>query len=151
MKVFFDNCTSPVMARTLHGFISRDRHEAVHVRDLPLTHPTDVQWIDYLAAERGDWIVITGDGRIRRNRAEWAAFRQAGLKGVVLAPAYQKTPLHKQCAVLLYQWPDLVEMMAPPRSSGFAANEHQIPWAIRGAVLTSEAHYARSRQILSPP
>ncbi|MGK9233024.1 hypothetical protein KXS07_15335 [Inquilinus limosus] len=112
MKVFFDNCLSPVMASTLHGYIANYGHSAIHVRNLPLTHPTDVQWIEYLAADRDDWIVFTGDGRIRRNRAEWAAFRQAGLKGVVLAPAYQKTPLHKQCAVILYQWPDLVETMA---------------------------------------
>jgi predicted nuclease of predicted toxin-antitoxin system len=117
MKVFFDNCTSPVMASTLHGYIANFGHAAVHIRDLPLRHPTDVQWIEHLAADRDDWIVITGDDRIRRNKPERIAFRQARLKGVVLAAAYQKTSMNRCCAVLVHQWPSLLETMsrfAPP-------------------------------------
>ena len=112
MKVLFDNCTSPVMARTLHGFISNFGHSAVHLRDLPFHHPSDVEWIGHLGDEPGEWIVVTGDDRIRRNRAERAAFRNADLKGVVLAAAYQKTPLHRCCAVLVHQWPNLLDTMA---------------------------------------
>lgn len=43
MKVFFDNCTSPVMSGTLHGYISNFGHTATHIRDLPMNHPSDVQ------------------------------------------------------------------------------------------------------------
>lgn len=86
-------------------------HQAIHLRDLPLTHPTDVQWIEFLAREGGDWLVITGDGRIRKNRAEREAFRQARLKGIVLAPAFQKTPMNQCRAVLVYRWPALLRTM----------------------------------------
>jgi len=112
MKVFFDNCTSPVMARTLHGFISGDGHEAVHIRDLPSNIRTDIQWIEYLAPDRHQWIVVTGDDHIRRNKAERAAFSQARLKGIVLAAAYQKTPMHRCCAVIVHQWPSLLDTMS---------------------------------------
>ncbi len=109
MNVLFDNCTSPVMARTLNGFVSNYGHEASHIRDLPLANPTDLEWIEYLRLDHRDWLVITGDDRIRRNKAERLAFRNSNLRGVVLAPAYQKTPLHRNCAVVVYQWPVLLE------------------------------------------
>jgi predicted nuclease of predicted toxin-antitoxin system len=109
MNVLFDNCTSPVMARTLHGFISGDGHRAIHMRDLPLHHPSDIQWINYIKGQHDEWLVITGDDRIRRNKAERAAFRQAKLKAVVLATGFQKAPMNKRCATIVHQWPDLLE------------------------------------------
>ena len=112
MKVFFDNCTSPVMARTLHGFISGENNSAVHLRDLPLHHPKDVEWIKFLSEEGSEWIVVTGDDRIRRNKAERTAFRQANLKGVVLSSAYEKSPMSRRCAALICQWPKLIDTMA---------------------------------------
>ena len=109
MNVLFDNCTSPVMAATLNGFIQSDGHQALHVRDLPLCHPTDIEWINYLAETRQEWLLITGDQRIRKNRAEAQAFRSAMLRGVILAASYQRTPMHRCCAVIIYQWPVLLE------------------------------------------
>ncbi|KQT86059.1 hypothetical protein [Aurantimonas sp. Leaf443] len=111
MKVLFDNCTSPLMATTLNGFIEPQGHQAIHLRSLPLSHPTDVEWIEYLAASGDEWLVITGDQRIRRNKAEARAFRLAKLRGVVLDAAYQKTPMNRCCAVLVHQWPNLHETM----------------------------------------
>lgn len=99
------------MATTLNGYVSQLGHQAIHLRDLPLKTPTDIEWIDHLKADNADWIIITGDDRIRRNKAERMAFRQANLKGVVLAAAYQKTPMNRCCAVLVHQWPNLVETM----------------------------------------
>jgi hypothetical protein len=42
-----------------------------------------------MLAERDDgpWIIITGDGRILKNKPERTALRQAGLSGFVLSPA----------------------------------------------------------------
>jgi hypothetical protein len=70
-----------------------------------------------LGASKEDWIVITGDGRIERNKPERAAFRQAMLKGFVLAPSYQKTPLHQTASILIWRWPDmerLIQSVAAP-------------------------------------
>ena len=110
MNVFFDNCTSPVLANCLHALIAPQGHAAHHVRemrDYGFAHDTpDIDWITRLGADSaGDWIVITGDQRIRKNKAERAAWIRAGLKAFVLAPSYQKTPMHQCAAVLLWRWP----------------------------------------------
>jgi hypothetical protein len=109
MKVFFDNCTPPRMARTLNGYIESDGDQAFHISDLMDRNASDSTWMEYLRADSSDWMIITGDDRIRRNKAEARAFRQAGLKGFVLASAYQKTPQHRCCAVLVQQWPLMLD------------------------------------------
>lgn len=118
MRVFFDNCTSPTLAETIDGFTRHRSHRAVHIRDLPCgRHATDLDWITYLSGTGDNWLVVTGDGRIQKNRAERLAFRQAGLKGFVLASAYQRTPLHQQASFLIWRWldvEDLVRLTAPP-------------------------------------
>ena len=121
MRVFFDNCTSPVFATTLDALISPDGFAARHVRfmrDYGFDERTsDVDWINRLAAdEPADWIVVTGDGRIRRNLAERTAWVRAQLKGFVLAPAYQKTPVHQCASTLLWRWPEMerfISLAAP--------------------------------------
>ena len=64
-----------------------------------------------LSADLAVWVVVTGDNRILRNPAERAAFRSAGLRGFVLSPAYQKTPLHQCCSFLLWRWPEMEQIM----------------------------------------
>jgi hypothetical protein len=127
VKVLFDNCTAPLFASTLHGFISHYGHEAVHIRDvvdLPNgRHSTDVEWIEYLRASPEVWTFVSGDGRILKNPAERAALRSAGLHGFVLAPGYQKTPLNQVAAVLLWHWPEMIrltEILAAP-------SMHEVP------------------------
>lgn len=121
MKVFFDNCTSPVLASTLNGFIQYEGHAAYHIKDVPGLpkgrHSTDTEWIDHLRRSQDLWIVITADHRLRKNPGERAAFRQAGLHGFLLAKSAQKMPLHLVASTLLAHWPDiakLVNMTAPP-------------------------------------
>ena len=112
MNLFFDNCTSPVLASTLDGYVAHLGHSASHIRNLPCGPAADdLTWIDMLGTSKEDWIVITGDGRIERNKAERAAFRQAMLKGIVLAPAYQKTPLHQTASILVWRWPDIEKLL----------------------------------------
>ncbi|MFI0842609.1 hypothetical protein [Mesorhizobium sp. IMUNJ 23232] len=134
MNVLFDNCTSPVMASTLNGFIGNDGHRAVHLRQLSMQNAKDIEWMNYISASGGEWLVVTGDQRIRKNRAEAQAFRRARLRGVVLAPAYQKSPMHRCCAVLIDQWPRLYETIQrfdPPfmleLSINFRGNFKQLP------------------------
>jgi hypothetical protein len=112
MKVFFDNCTSPVLASTLDGFIRHEGHEAWHIGDLPCgRNASDVEWIALLSAAPDDWIVVSGDGRFRRNKAERVAYRRAGLRGFVLAPAYQTTAMNRCASILLWRWPDMMALM----------------------------------------
>jgi hypothetical protein len=111
VKVFFDNCTSPVLATTLHGFIQHLDHSAHHIKDLPCGRDaSDIEWITLLAEKPGEWMVLTGDDRIRKNRAEREAYRRAGLTGFVLAAAYQKTPMHQVASFLLWRWLEMEQL-----------------------------------------
>lgn len=104
------------------------------MQDYGFTESTpDEEWISRLGSdEPPDWIVITGDHRIRRNTAERAAWVRAGLKGFVLARAYQKTPTNQCASILLWRWPEMeqfIRLAAPGsmfelpinRKSGFVS------------------------------
>jgi predicted nuclease of predicted toxin-antitoxin system len=52
VKLLFDNCTSPVLAETLNGFVNHLGHEAVHIRNRFAANTTDVEWIAALGSER---------------------------------------------------------------------------------------------------
>ena len=114
MRIFVDNCLSPVLASTLNGYVAHLGHDAVHVRDMPCgPHAPDVVWMADLRASGDD----TGDLRISRNRPERLAFRQANLKGIALAPGYQGFRVHQQVSMLLWRWPDIedvIQRIAPP-------------------------------------
>jgi hypothetical protein len=77
--------------------------------DCGFSHDTpDLEWIERLGRDNeNDWIVVTGDQRIRKNLAERAAWIRSGLKAFVLASAYQKTPVHQCASVLLWRWPEM--------------------------------------------
>lgn len=114
MKVLFDNCTPPVFASTLHGYIQHEGHSAFHIKDVPGLlngrHSADVEWIDLLRRAPERWMFITGDKRLLKNPAERAALRAAGLHGFVLASAYQKTPIYQLAALLVWKWPELLKV-----------------------------------------
>jgi hypothetical protein len=111
VKVFFDNCTAPVLAWTVNGFVAHLGHSAHHIADLPCgRNATDIEWIELLGKDKMVWMVVTGDDRIRKNKAERAAFRAAGLSGFVLARAYQKTPIHQVASFLLWRWPEMEQL-----------------------------------------
>lgn len=100
------------MARTLAGYLSNSSTEVCHARDLGLHNKPDTEWIEHLAATGEDWMVFTGDGRIRKNKAEREAYRRANLKGVVLAPAYQKTDMGRCCGMIVAKWDSLTDFTA---------------------------------------
>jgi hypothetical protein len=127
VNVFFDNCTAPAFATTLHGFISHQGHAAFHIKDVPGLpkgrHSADLDWIAHLRNSPDAWIFISGDARVLKNPAERAALRSAGLHGFILAAAYQKTPLNQCAATIVWRWPDIVkvtQLLAAP-------SMHEIP------------------------
>lgn len=130
MKVFFDNCTAPVLAETLNAFIQKEGHAAFHIAKIPELpngrHSRDIEWIEFLRTSADRWMFITGDGRLMKNKAERAALKSAGLHGFVLAASYQRTPLHHVAAALIWKWPEmlqLTELLSPPTM-------HEVPMKI---------------------
>lgn len=108
MKILFDACTAPVLASTINGYVTHYGHKAIHMRDTPWgRHAKDLEWIPLIAPEAKDWLVVTGDERITRNKAELRALQSARLGVRVLAPAYQKTPQHQIASILIWRWPEI--------------------------------------------
>ena len=73
MRVFFDHNLSPTLARAIHELFAPE-HEARAFREKFRPDISDIEWITELSKE-GRWIVLSGDRRITRNKAEQAAFR----------------------------------------------------------------------------
>jgi hypothetical protein len=100
------------LADTLNAILKAQGGAARHVRDMSdygFRHDTqDIEWIERLSADRpSDWIVITADDRIRRNKANRAAWLRAGLKGFILASGFQRMPTNQVASIILWRWPEM--------------------------------------------
>ena len=112
MRVFFDACTSPVFASTLDGYLRQTEHSAHHIRELACgPHAANAVWMEMLARSGDVWLVMTGDGRIHHNKGLREAYRRARLRGFVLAPAYQKTPVNQTAATIVWRWPEMERLI----------------------------------------
>lgn len=135
MKVFFDNNTSPIIADVLGALIKHDGDCAIHIKDAPCGRDaSDEEWIAMLALEADEWIVITRDKQLHKNKAQRAAFRRARLFGFVLAPAFRNMPVHEEAALLVRRWPDLrryASQTARPALVGIQQTSNKLalmPW-----------------------
>lgn len=102
MKVIVDENLSPALARALHALFAGE-HEITDIRSRFGQGVTDLQWISTLSRE-GRWVVLSGDRRIRRNKAEFSAFRASRLIGFFLSAGLYKAPLVKQAERILALW-----------------------------------------------
>ena len=108
MKVLFDHNLSPRLAHALHAILS-DQHAIVALRDRFDVRITDVELIAALSQD-GNWVVISGDYRITRNRAERQAFQQSRLTGFFMAPALKKLSPIQQLGRLCFLWPNIEKL-----------------------------------------
>jgi len=109
LKLFFDNNISPRIARAFAALLDPS-DQSIALRQRFDGAVTDIEWITVLGKERG-WIVISGDKRILKNRAEREAFRRARLVGFFLEPAVQKAGVFGQASKLISIYP-LIEQQA---------------------------------------
>lgn len=108
MKVILDENLAPALARALDALF-RGEHNVVHLRDKFGHGTTDSQWIDALSHD-GQWIVISGDRRITRNRAEYQAFRNSRLIGFFLSKGLYKAKVVKQMERILAMWENMTTL-----------------------------------------
>ena len=91
MKFFFDRNMSVYLARMISA-LERD-HTIEHHDEDPRFETTtpDTEWISVLGKDRPAWVVISGDGRVLRNKAEFSAdsFREAKLTDLLLPMSKQ--------------------------------------------------------------
>lgn len=77
MRFFFDRNMSPLLARMV-DVLGRDHTALSYYNDDRFTPTTpDVEWIRVIAADDPSWVIVSGDGRILRNKTELSALREA--------------------------------------------------------------------------
>lgn len=103
--MLIDENLPPALASALNALFS-GKHEVIHIRTRFGPGVKDVEWIEVLSAE-GQWIIISGDRRITRNRAEYLAFQYSNLVGFFLSAGLYKSPLTKQMERLMALWPTI--------------------------------------------
>jgi len=113
-NVFFDQNCPPAMARMLAGFLTAEKPQprSVALSDVMDRRATDVEWIEWVSRQPGDWIVVTQDRRILRVDAERRAFMKAGLRLLVMPKSVISLSHEKRCALLLWQWPRITQTMS---------------------------------------
>lgn len=98
----------------MHALAQPD-HSVLHLRqkwpEASHTVVEDVIWIQKLADE-GEWVIVSGDIRIRKRPAEKEALRAAKLTTFFLADGYPKFDKWEQVRWLIEQWPDIVDLAA---------------------------------------
>ncbi|HEX7789822.1 MAG TPA: DUF5615 family PIN-like protein [Afipia sp.] len=105
MKVLIDENLPPAVANALQAFF-KDQHEIVHLRKRFGPGIADVDWITKLNQE-GNWVVISGDRRITRNKSEYQAFRNSRLIGFFLSQGLYKAKSIKQLERILALWENI--------------------------------------------
>jgi hypothetical protein len=77
MRFFFDRNMPPQLARMVDA-LEREHTGRSYDDDDRFTDTTpDVDWIKALAADDPPWVIVSGDGRILKNKAELSALKEA--------------------------------------------------------------------------
>lgn len=136
MKFFLDNNISHRLAAAL--LILEDRVErgdwtVQHLKERFEPQTEDVIWLEALGHE-GEWIVISGDIRISRSRAEKAAWRESGLTAFFFASQYPEKNIWTQVTHFLRWWPEITrearEHREAPEGSGYVIPMKGKKWRI---------------------
>ena len=115
MRVVVDENLPPALAKSLDALFAGD-HTIIHLRSRFGPGVDDIDWIKELSAE-GNWVVISGDRRITKNRVEAQAFRNSNLVGFFLSKGLRKARVTKQMERLLALW-ETIEKQVPLVAGG---------------------------------
>ncbi len=107
MRFFFDNNLPPKLAKSLHVLVE-PHHQVVHLKEKFAANATDETWMRELAKEE-NWVIVSGDLRIRKNPHEIAAWRSAGHTTFFLKPGWINLPFWTQMWKFVKCFPDIVE------------------------------------------
>jgi PIN like domain len=110
MKFFFDRNISPLLARMVE-ILDRDHTVRAYDDDDRFTPMMpDVEWIKILAADDSSWVIVSGDGRILKNKTELSALKEAKLTFFCLSNQWMHMNIYKEQAwKFIKVWPDIVE------------------------------------------
>lgn len=109
MRFFLDNNVGKHLAEVLRLVDAPRRGDIQHLQEKFLASISDVEWIEALRSE-GDWVVITADVRIRRNKAERGVWEEAGLTTFFLSDGWSNQKSVQQAHALLGWWPEIIRL-----------------------------------------
>src|SRR5687767_12909761 len=97
MRFFFDRCAPVAVARMVRAFEEQKGAIAVQHHDDDArftTKTTDVEWMTALAQDgEPRWNIVSGDGRILKNKVERAVLDNVGLTFFCLDKRWPNTPI----------------------------------------------------------
>jgi hypothetical protein len=109
MRFFFDRNMLPRLARMIDIY-ERDHRVRHHDEDERLGPTTaDIEWIRLLGTDDPAWVVISGDGRILRNKAESKALTEARLTFFCMSKVWTHMSIHESTWKFVRIWPEIVE------------------------------------------
>jgi len=106
VRFFFDNNLPPKLAKSLHVLVE-PHHRVVHLKAKFAANATDEAWMLDLAKEQ-DWVIVSGDLRIRKNPHEIAAWRSAGHTIFFLKPGWINLPFWTQMWKFVKCFPEVL-------------------------------------------
>jgi hypothetical protein len=96
MRFFFDRNMPPQLARMVDA-LEREHTARSYYDDDRFTDTTpDVEWIKVLAAVDPPWVIISGDGRILKNKAEFSALKEARLTFFCLSRQWMHMKIYER-------------------------------------------------------
>jgi hypothetical protein len=107
-RFFFDRCCPIKLATVVKAY--EDDHEVRHFdddarfeKDTP-----DVVWIERLAEEKCNWVIVSMDAKMLKRPHEKQAIRESGLPFFLFGDAWMRMTMNEKCWKLIKVWPNLV-------------------------------------------
>src|SRR5262249_61333547 len=114
-------------------------HTVVSLRQKFPPDTPDVEWIRSLGHENQNWVVISGDTRISRNKHEHEAWLEAKLTFFFWAPAWSALGRWEQASKIVKWWPVIVDQAAGiAPGAGFKIRSKEDFWNRSAESLTWE-------------
>jgi hypothetical protein len=109
MRFFFDRNFSYRIARmvAVYELEHTVRHHDDDARFDQKT--TDIEWLKALGGDPDPWAIISGDGRILKNKVERQALEGTGFQFFCLSRPWMKMKFHEQAWKFIKVWPEIVE------------------------------------------
>jgi hypothetical protein len=121
MRFFFDRCAPVAIAKMVRA-IDGDDHTICHHDEDKRFHAktTDAEWLTALGKD-GDppWVVISGDGRILKNKAERKVLDQVKLPFFCLDKPWPNLGIYEYAWKFMKVWPKLVHHAQEGRATLF--------------------------------
>jgi PIN like domain len=117
MRFFFDRSAVIGLAKIVRA-IDEKKYQIVHHDEDERFHETtpDVEWMQVISRDDPAWIIISGDGRILKNKVEKQVLTETGLLFFCLDSAWQMARIYDCGWKFLKIWPTIVETAKKPKS-----------------------------------